>query len=214
MNSWKTPKGTELQLRDIKGKQYLEVKWRIVWFREERPAWTIDTDLLTVTQTSALAKATVRDENGRIIVTSHKFEDKQGFPDFIEKAETGAIGRALALIGYGTQFCADEFDEGNRLADSPAERPVIVNHALKISEPKPNVIPQEEAVEDFGDVVCNFGRKFKDKKIKNINPEHLKGYISWIKAQNAKSDKPPASDVLNFIWASENYLKTLEGSAS
>ena len=39
----------------------------------------------------------------------------------MEKAETGSIGRALALLGYGTQFCADELDEGDRIVDAPAE---------------------------------------------------------------------------------------------
>jgi hypothetical protein len=53
-----------------------------------------------------------------VIATSHKHESAAGFGDYREKAETGAIGRALALCGYGTQF-APEFDEEERLADSP-----------------------------------------------------------------------------------------------
>ncbi len=43
------------------------------------------------------------------------------FSDYIEKAETGAIGRALAALGYGTQF-APEFNEEHRIVDSPVER--------------------------------------------------------------------------------------------
>lgn len=121
--SYKTAKGTDLPLLNLRGKEYLEVKYRLVWFREEHPDWSVETDLMNVTDSSAYAKATVRDENGRVIATSHKFESVQGFPDFIEKAETGAIGRALALIGYGTQFCADELDEGSRIVDAPAQRP-------------------------------------------------------------------------------------------
>jgi hypothetical protein len=35
-----------------------------------------------------------------------------------EKDETGAVGRALAMCGYGT-LQAPEFDEGDRLADAP-----------------------------------------------------------------------------------------------
>ena len=38
-----------------------------------------------------------------------------------EKAETKAVGRALAMLGYGTQF-APELDEGERIVDSPVER--------------------------------------------------------------------------------------------
>lgn len=120
--SYRTPRGTELPLLSLRGKEYLEVKYRLVWFREEHPDWSIETEILSVTENSAYARATIRDETGRIIATSHKYETKQGFPDFIEKAETGSIGRALALIGYGTQFCADELDEGERIVDAPVER--------------------------------------------------------------------------------------------
>src|SRR5687767_7498163 len=119
--SYKTTKGTELPLLNLRGREYLEVKYRLVWFREDHPDWSIETEIMNVTDTSAYARATVRDETGRIIATSHKFESVQGFPDFIEKAETGAIGRALALIGYGTQFCADELDEGARIVDAPVQ---------------------------------------------------------------------------------------------
>lgn len=117
--SYRTAKGTELPLLNLRGKQYLEVKFRLVWFREEHPDWSIETELISVTESSAYSRASIKDEKGRLIATSHKFESVQGFPDFIEKAETGAIGRALALIGYGTQFCADELDEGKRIVDSP-----------------------------------------------------------------------------------------------
>lgn len=114
-----TPGGQELPLINFKGKEYLEVKYRLVWFREERPMWSIETEYVSITDKSAHAKATVKDETGRVITTSHKYENAQGFADFIEKAETGAIGRALALMGYGTQFCADELDEGERIVDAP-----------------------------------------------------------------------------------------------
>lgn len=119
---YRTPKGTELPILSLRGRDYLEVKYRLVWFREEHPDWSIETEILAVTEMSAYARATIKDEEGRIIATSHKFETKAGFPDFIEKAETGAIGRALALIGFGTQFCADELDEGERIVDSPVDQ--------------------------------------------------------------------------------------------
>ncbi len=118
MKSFKTAKGTELPLMQLKGKDYLEVKWRLLWFREEKPLWGIETNFVELTGDSALAFAIVKDETGRIISTGHKRETKQGFQDFHEKAETGAIGRALAHIGYGTQF-APELDEGERIVDSP-----------------------------------------------------------------------------------------------
>ena len=116
---FKTEKGTELPLLNLKNKEYLQVPWRVVWFREEKPDWSIETEIVLKEADVATMKATIKDQNGRVMSTSHKTEDRQGFFDFLEKAETGAIGRALALIGYGTQFSADELDEGTRIVDSP-----------------------------------------------------------------------------------------------
>lgn len=117
---FKTPKGTELPLLNLKGKQYLQVAYRIVWFLEERSNWSIETELKTE-GAGCLAKATIKDADGRIRATSHKYEDQKGFQDFREKAETGAVGRALALCGFGTQFTS-ELDEGERIVDSPQQR--------------------------------------------------------------------------------------------
>jgi hypothetical protein len=36
---------------------------------------------------------------GFVIATARKKETEAGFTDYIEKAETGAIGRALAMCG-------------------------------------------------------------------------------------------------------------------
>lgn len=120
--TFKTPKGTELPILDLRGKDYLQVAHRLVWFREEHPAWTIDTRFIELSPTHAVARAEIKDEHGRIISAAHKREDKQGFGDFHEKAETGSIGRALAHSGYGTQF-APELDESERIVDSPVNRP-------------------------------------------------------------------------------------------
>ena len=68
----------------------------------------------------AVFRATVFNAEGKIMATGTKKEDVKGFGDYMEKAETGAVGRALALCGFGTQF-SPELDEvgGGRLADSP-----------------------------------------------------------------------------------------------
>lgn len=115
--------GTELPLLDMRGKPYLQVAHRLVWFREEHPTATILTEFLKLDATQAIVKATIglsRPDSGghSIVATAHKSETPEGFPDYIEKAETGAIGRALALLGYGTQY-EPELDEADRLADAP-----------------------------------------------------------------------------------------------
>lgn len=103
---------------DLRGKKYLPVAPRIAWMRMEHPKWGITTKVVMKAPKAVVIKATIRDENDRILATARKKETEGGFSDYIEKAETGAIGRALAMCGYGT-LQAPEFDEGERLADAP-----------------------------------------------------------------------------------------------
>ena len=55
-------------MTDIKGKKYLDVKWRIVWFREAQPDGRIETDVYMVGETM-VAKAAVLNAEGNIIAT-------------------------------------------------------------------------------------------------------------------------------------------------
>lgn len=103
------------------GRSYLPVAPRLVWFREEKPEWSIETEFLLMDfeKGRAVCRATIKNEQGRIMAQATKVEDYKGFGDFVEKSETGACGRALAMCGFGTQFIGDDFAEGDRLADSP-----------------------------------------------------------------------------------------------
>ncbi|WP_413290414.1 hypothetical protein [Bdellovibrio sp. HCB337] len=227
MRSFKTAKGTELPLLNLRGKEYLEVKYRLVWFREDHSDWSIETELVSVTDVSAYAKATIRDDKGRIIATSHKFESIQGFPDFIEKAETGAIGRALALIGYGTQFCADELDEGKRIVDSPAT-PARVQRAPfpndRVAKPTASQEEPSEAEEgegeetaaspetgEPGEYLVTFGRKYKGKKLREIPKPEIESYIKWLEASADKQGTPVSRQVQ---YLKDAYRRMYEAETS
>lgn len=123
MKTVKTPKGTELPLINLKGKDYLMVAHRFIWFNEVETNFDINTEFLLLTDEQTVVRATVKvmDREGKVIksATATKRETKKDFSDHTEKAETSAIGRALAILGYGTQFAVADLDEGDRLADSP-----------------------------------------------------------------------------------------------
>lgn len=136
-----------IQLKSKQGAQdYLPVAWRLVWFREVCPTGTIDTEELVYDldrpveaevyvwdQEKRRSEKTIKKAKGyaryRAVVTdgkggratATKSENAAEFPEFGEKAETGAVGRALAMLGYGTQF-APELSEEHRIVDSPVER--------------------------------------------------------------------------------------------
>lgn len=111
----------------IKGKDYLEVKWRLVWFRDEHPIKDFDNSIrlkTTIVEDSgdqANVRAELYSPTGELLATAHKREHKKEFHDYMEKAETGAIGRVLAMAGYGTQFAEElEMPQG-KVVDAPVE---------------------------------------------------------------------------------------------
>ena len=109
-------------LTKVGGSDYLEVKWRLVWLRETHPDAAVETELISHTDDVALFRARVTIPNGGS-ATGWGSESVGDFRDYIEKAETKAIGRALAALGFGTQFCPD-FDFGataNRVVDTPID---------------------------------------------------------------------------------------------
>lgn len=119
----------------LKGKDYLQVAWRLVWFRDTdngRPLWGLSTEMVEHGDDWAVFKATITDESGRVLSTGHGSESRRDFGDYLEKAETKAVGRALAMLGFGTQFAADELDEGERIVDSPIDREPKSNSGISM----------------------------------------------------------------------------------
>lgn len=111
-------------LIDLRGKAYLPVNQRLVWFREDHPAGSIQTDV--VNYAPLVVQARIYSGEGVLLATGHGSANvAQGKTVVwsgreIEKAETAAIGRALGHAGFGTQFDNDDDDLDN-LADSPIE---------------------------------------------------------------------------------------------
>lgn len=128
---------------DLKGKQYLPVAPRIVMMREAHPDWAVHTEPVYWAESmqgkaTMLVKATITDENGRLIATAHKtVVNFRGFD--IEKAETGAIGRALSIAGFGT-IQAGDMEEGDQIAEAPVDsKPVSNGNQRKpVSKPAKN----------------------------------------------------------------------------
>lgn len=115
-----SPFDPKKHLSDLGGKDYLEVKWRLAWLRDLHSDADIETEMVRDDPEQAVFKAKVSiPERGS--ATGYGSETKGDFRDFIEKAETKALGRALAALGFGTQFC-DDFGEGGAVADTPVQR--------------------------------------------------------------------------------------------
>lgn len=126
-------------LTSIKGQEYLEVKWRIAWLRAEHPAAVLTTELYSHENGRAIFSAhvsfdTPADADGVIgscTATGWGSEHVDNFANYIEKAETKAIGRALAHAGFGTQFAGPDID---------GETPVASSGGYVPRDPVPNTL--------------------------------------------------------------------------
>lgn len=125
--TYTTSKGSVLPLMQLKGKDYMQVAHRLVWLVDDESSYTTDLEFLSLKEDSCVAKMTltILGKDGNVVkrVQDCKMETKKDFPDFVEKAITGALGRCLAQVGKGTNYAIQDLDEGQRLADSPLDSP-------------------------------------------------------------------------------------------
>ena len=120
--------------RGLHGGAYLPARQRMLWFRQEHPSGSIETELIKLTDDLAVFKATVTypvytprgtdaEAEGLstwvdfVKCTGHGSETRGDFGEYIEKAETKAIARALGAAGFGTEGAFEE--DPSRPADAP-----------------------------------------------------------------------------------------------
>jgi hypothetical protein len=119
-------------LMQLKGRDYLNVQSRLLWFIRDQRAlivaglatmpYIVRSELVEQDREAGWAhfKTYVRDVLGNE-TTMYGSESAKDFGDYVEKASTKSLGRALLALGYGTAF-APEMDEGERVVDSPVDR--------------------------------------------------------------------------------------------
>ena len=136
---------TKLKTVNIKGKEYVEVNERLKHFRSNFKCQCLTSDVVDLSETRCVIKATIFDENGNIRATGHAYE-KEGSSfinktSFVENCETSAWGRALANLGIGLDTSVASFEEvANAVKQqaAPAVKPkldeVKFNNMLKAIE--------------------------------------------------------------------------------
>lgn len=90
-------------MMNLKGKKYLPVAARILWFRGDHPDWGVEREIVELDHQAqfAIVTATIRDEIGRLISQATKREDRKGFEDYLEKAEcVPTTTQILTLSGW------------------------------------------------------------------------------------------------------------------
>lgn len=110
---------------DIKGKKYVLVSDRILYFNEAYPSGCITTDMVKYEDKQIIIKATVYPEwlQGRHFTGYSQSIEWQGYinqTSALENAETSAVGRSLAMMGIGVIDSIASVDEINKAKGAEA----------------------------------------------------------------------------------------------
>ncbi len=107
---------------DFKGKKYVLVSDRVIYFNEKYPDGSITTEL--VSEPSAdlvVVKAIVKPNDKQIFTGYSQAKWGEGYinkTSALENAETSAVGRALAFMGIGVIESIASADEINKAQGS------------------------------------------------------------------------------------------------
>ncbi len=119
---------------DIKGKKYVLVADRIIYFNEQYPEGYIQTELISEPESDiVIVKAFVHPGDARVFTGYSQAIKGDGFINktaALENAETSAVGRALAMMGIGVIDSVASVDEINKAQGSSGER------QMKFATPK------------------------------------------------------------------------------
>ena len=102
------------------GSEYLDARWRLVWFLENHSEYSITSNLVHLSPKLVIVKVAItlpggRSAEGLGMASAHDVYR------YVETAQTHALARALAMLGFGTESALD-FE-----TDAPADAGVQRN---------------------------------------------------------------------------------------
>jgi len=107
----------QLKTIPIHGKEYVEVKTRVQYFRKNYPKGSIVTDVLQQDSESITTQTKIFIDD-KLVSSGIAHEDKNvshiNQTSFIECCETSSVGRALGMFGIGIESSVDTADTINR----------------------------------------------------------------------------------------------------
>jgi hypothetical protein len=146
----------QIKTTDIKGKNYAEVNQRIKAFRMVHPNGAITTDIINLENGVVTMKATVYDDELRVIGTGTAQEKETSSfinkTSFIENCETSAVGRALGMCGFGIDTSIASYEEvANAIENqNKEEKPSKMHIEALIATANRKGVPVEKLYKKYG----------------------------------------------------------------
>jgi hypothetical protein len=135
----------QFKTTNIKGKAYVEVSQRILYFRTapEYRGWSMETELISYDDQSCIIRAVAKNPDGKIMAVGHAQEDRSSSminkTSYIENGESSAWGRCLANLGIGIETSIASAEE----VDMAIAKQNLSARPLLATSPRPAPQPQE-----------------------------------------------------------------------
>lgn len=109
------------------GSSYLQTYYRKLWFRLKYPNGLISTEIkaLNPNSSSAIVEAKIfldradRESDRYAAIAHAQRREADGNPNFLEAAETAAVGRALSDLGFNIALVPPAESDADQIADAP-----------------------------------------------------------------------------------------------
>lgn len=153
------------------GAEYAKVSDRLKEFRKDNPRGKIETIPLMQESGMVMFKATIlkdKADEHSAEATGHALQTKSGIKDF-EKLETVAVGRALALLGYGADGEIASSEEMEEFEEFKQEK--FQEKILELSEQ----LQATTTIEEMKKVWASIDGDFKPQ-LENLKNELKKKY--------------------------------------
>lgn len=143
-----------IKTTDIKGKAYAEVNQRIKAFRMVYPEGGIITEMIANADGVCVFKATVLNEDGKILGTGMAYEKESSSfinkTSYIENCETSAVGRALGMCGFGIDTSVASYEEvQNAINNQATEYPHCAKCKKEINDRQQVGISKAETLKKY-----------------------------------------------------------------
>ena len=162
---------SKLKTVNIKGKFYVEVNERLIYFRNNFPNFSLTSEVLEKTDNSILILATITNEEGRVIATGMAEEEKGSTfinkTSYVENCETSAWGRALGNFGIGIDTAVASANEvGNAIANE--SKPTKAKAKTKATPKKTESISLNIGDDNWGNVLMYIANNKGKKSLEDI----------------------------------------------
>lgn len=167
--------------------EILDTAPRLAWFLSDHPieeGWVIKSETLRLDDNGAFYEVSIINPEGKTVANAHRLVLASDFHNYNEKAETQALGRALALLGYGTLQALEPGEGDNGEEEGLEGLPDSPQPARKV--PAPSERPPKVTVATIEQEVN------AQLEAMGLEP-HYKGRIHTVKAIEASGHR---SDVL------------------